>query len=119
MMNVSDRHTPSAAPGGHVASPLALIGVFAGLSALTVIALVVSCIDMGSIVNLWLGLDIAAVQAVLLALYFMRLRWDNLFQGVIFIAALFFAALFIGITVLDSKEYHPGLSRPSLVSPHP
>ena len=122
MTNSLESHAAWAAPDasqGHVVSPLILIGVFTGLLVLTVVTLAVSYVDMGSIINVWLALGIAVVQAAILALYFMRLRWDSLFNGVILVAAVFFVAIFIGITVLDTKEYHPNLAPPSGVAPRP
>ncbi|HEY8668723.1 MAG TPA: cytochrome C oxidase subunit IV family protein [Tepidisphaeraceae bacterium] len=122
MTNSTESHSSEAASSAaeiHIASPLMLIGVFAGLLALTAITLAASSVDMGSIVNFWLALVIAAAQASLMAVYFMQLRWDNLFHGVVLVAAAFFVALFIGIAVLDSKEYQSTLAPPPRVAPHP
>jgi caa(3)-type oxidase subunit IV len=122
MSNSTESYYPATthrAPQAHIVSPLALIAVFACLLVLTVVTLALSYVDMGSIINVWLALDIAVVQAALLALYFMRLRWDSPFYGVILVAAVFFMAIFIGLTVLDTKEYHPNLAPPTGVAPRP
>jgi cytochrome c oxidase subunit 4 len=42
-------------------------------------------------------------------MYFMHLRWDSPFNGLILIAALFFVSLFIGLALLDSHSYQPAL----------
>ena len=62
--------------------------------------------------NVWLALAIALVKAGVVALYFMHLRWDSPFNALTLIAALFFVMIFIGITVLDSKEYKVNYTRP-------
>jgi hypothetical protein len=49
----------------------------------------------------------------------MRLRWDSVFNGVILVAAVFFVSLFIGICVLDAKEYRSNLAPPTRVAPQP
>jgi len=50
-------------------------------------------------------LAIAVFKAALVTLYFMHLRWDNLFTGVILISALAFVMTFIGVTIMDSGQY--------------
>jgi cytochrome c oxidase subunit IV len=53
----------------------------------------------------------------------MHLRWDSPFNGIILISAMFFVALFIGIALMDSREYAenynpPGtIERPTVVAP--
>ena len=102
-----------------VTSPFKLIGVLVGLLILTAATIALARVDTGAIGNLWLGIGVAALQANLVICYFMRSRGDNLFNGVVLIVALFFIVLFIGITVLDSREYHPDLSPTNGVAPHP
>ena len=103
----------------HVISRSNMIGVLVGLLVLTVATVAGTYIDMGSTVNVWLAFSIAVAQASLVALYFMRLRWDSSFNGVILVTAMFFMALFIGIAVLDTKEYHSSLAPPAGVAPQP
>ncbi len=90
-----------------VAHPVSLgilISTFLALILLTGITFAATWVDLGPF-NIWLALLIAVVKGSLVALYFMHLRWDSPFNAIVLIGALFFVALFIGIAVLDSKEY--------------
>ena len=104
----------------HVVPPWLLLAVFAALMVFTIITVGVTYFDFGRTINVWLALTIAVIKAGLVALYFMHLRWDSPFNALVFVASLFFVALFIGITVLDSKETYvnfqqpaPGAARPT------
>ena len=55
------------------------------------------------------GLAIATAKAVLVALYYMHLRWDKPFNALVFVAAIGFLMLFIGIAMMDSAQYQPTL----------
>src|SRR5579862_8236639 len=100
--------------GAHAVPKRVLLGVFGLLCLLTVITVVVSYIPLGP-ANIWVALFVAVVKGGLVVMYFMHLRWDSPFNGVILVAAMFFVALFIGIAMLDSKEYQPVLEKPELV----
>jgi cytochrome c oxidase subunit 4 len=43
------------------------------------------------------------------ALYFMHLRYDHPFHGLIFVVALGFLALFMSLTLMDTQQYQPTL----------
>lgn len=88
-----------------------LVGVFAALLVLTVLTVAARYVDLGSF-NIILALLIAVVKAGIVAMYFMHLRWDNPFNGIVLIVAMFFVALFIGLAVLDTHEYRPNLDPP-------
>jgi len=62
--------------------------------------------DFGSF-NIVVALAIALVKAALVALYFMHLRYDSLFNGVVLIAALVFVMLFIAVSLMDTNQYEP------------
>lgn len=109
---------------GHVMSIRALVGVFLALLMFTVITVSVSKVDFGGrTVNLSIAMLIAIIKASLVILYFMHLRYDKLFHGVILIAALLGAFLFVGFTLVDRGQYEnaviwdeqnpPTLSRPA------
>jgi cytochrome c oxidase subunit 4 len=85
-----------------------LLGTFAALVALTVATVVTSRLDLGAF-NIVLALAIAALKASLVAMFFMHLRYEHRFQSVIFVSALFFAALFVGFVVFDTVQYQPDL----------
>ena len=65
-------------------------------------------IDLGSL-NLWIALGIATVKGALVVLYFMHLRYDSPFNSVIFLTAIAFLFLFLGITIMDTIEYQPAV----------
>lgn len=104
---------------GAVAHPvpwLTLLVVFLILLGLTAATVGVTYFDFGSL-NIWVALLIAVAKAGLVAMYFMHLRWDSPFNGIILITALLFVAIFIGIAVLDSKEYQVNFEPPAGLVP--
>lgn len=106
----------------HVVPPRILLGVFGGLMILTILTVGATWVNLGP-ANIWLALFIAVIKAGLVAMYFMHLRWDSPFNGIILIGAMLFVALFIGIVILDSREYAPNynppgaIEQPSVVAP--
>ena len=89
--------------------PLPLLAaVFATLLVLTVITVAATWIDLGGF-NLWLAMIIATVKGALVALYFMHLRYDRPFNAIVFLTALLFVTLFVGLALTDTKEYQPEL----------
>ena len=97
-------------PMGHVVPPAVLLAVFAVLVLLTVVTVAAATprFDFGSW-NVWIALAIATIKASLVALYFMHLRYDNPFYGLIFVTALLFLAVFLGIVLLDVSGYQPDI----------
>jgi cytochrome c oxidase subunit 4 len=95
---------------GHVVSPAVLVAVFAVLVLLTVITVAAATprFDFGSW-NVWIALFIATIKASLVALYFMHLRYDHPFHGLIFVTALLFLAVFLGLVLLDVSGYQPDI----------
>ena len=81
-----------------------LAAVFAALLALTLLTVGATWYDLGSW-NLIIALGIATLKAALVVLFFMHLRYDNPFYAVVFITALLFVALFLGLTLLDTFQY--------------
>jgi cytochrome c oxidase subunit 4 len=88
----------------HVTPLWQMFAVFGALIVLTFATVAAARVDMGSF-NLLVALGIATAKALLVALYFMHLRYERSFLGFVFLAALFFVALFIGITMIDSLQY--------------
>jgi len=100
---------PAHAPeGAHAVPRRILITVYVTLVVLTGVTYAVSRLDLGQ-GNIWVALGIAFIKASIVALYFMHLRWESPFNGIVLIAAFFFVALFIGISMLDSHTYRPNL----------
>ena len=115
MDNAGPTATESHATAAHESSahvvPIKLLaGVFAALLVLTYVTVAVTAIDLGSL-NLWIALGIATIKGALVVLYFMHLRYDAPFHSIVFVTALVFMFLFLGITIMDSIEYQPGIQQ--------
>ena len=95
----------------HVVPPKVLLAVYGVLLLLTVITVAVTDFELGNW-NVWVALLVALAKAAVVALYFMHLRWDSPFNAICLIAALFFVCIFIGIAVLDSREYKVNYTPP-------
>ncbi|TWT99871.1 hypothetical protein Pla108_08140 [Botrimarina colliarenosi] len=113
------------APGHHISSPQLLWATFAALVALTLLTVAVSTVSLKdfpvqyvlpmvydhpmdvSWLDMPITLGIATVKALLVAVIFMHLQHDKLFNSAILIGAMVFLVLFLGMTVLDSHEYDP------------
>lgn len=93
---------------GHVVPGRVLLAVWGGLLVLTALTYAATWVDLGG-GNLWLALGIATVKASLVALWFMHLRYDRPFLGVVFLAALLFVLLFAGIALIDTQAYRADL----------
>ena len=88
----------------HVVPLPVLATVFAILLLMTALTVTAAGHDLGSW-NLIIALGIATFKAALVVLFFMHLRYDNPFYAVVFITALLFLALFLGLTLLDTTQY--------------
>ena len=96
----------------HVSSPQLLVATFLALVALTILTVAVSFAQRDGLIDLgqWdmpVTLAIATVKAALVAVIFMHLQHDKLFNSVLLIGGVLFMALFIGMTILDSQQYQP------------
>ena len=91
---------------GHVTPVDLMLKVWGALVVLTVVTVAATWVDFGSM-NLIVAMAIATVKALLVALYFMHLRWDRPLNGVVFIAAIVFVAIFISIAMMDTLQYAP------------
>jgi len=108
-MRESDRHPGTAqADHVHVVPMPVLLAVWGALVVLTVVTVAATWIDLGRF-NLLLAMAIATVKASLVLLYFMHMRYDRPFNAVVFVAALAFVGLFVGITLIDTAAYQPDL----------
>ena len=83
-----------------------MISTFVALVALTILTCALAMLDLGQL-DMPVTLGIATVKALLVAVIFMQLQHDKLFNSLILIGAAAFLVLFIGITVLDSNECRP------------
>src|SRR5271170_4750779 len=103
---VADDVGPEAPHGVHAVPRRTLLGVYGLLVMFTAITVAASRVDLGQ-ANIWVALLIAMIKGGLVVMYFMHLRWDSPFNGIVLLAALFFVALFIGLALLDSNSYQP------------
>ena len=92
----------------HVVAPKMLLGVWGALLFLTVVTVAVTEVNLGSLA-LAVAIVIAAVKATVVALFFMHLRWERPFLGVVFLIAIGFVLLFTLIAILDTRAYDPNL----------
>lgn len=87
----------------HVMSVPMLIGVWAALMVLTGITVASAQFDLGRL-DLIVAMVIATVKALLVALFFMHLKYDRPFNGLVFMASLVFAGLFVTISMMDTGQ---------------
>jgi cytochrome c oxidase subunit 4 len=92
----------------HVTSIRLLVVVWIALMVGTWLTVSATYVDLG-VLNIWIGLAIATAKAVLVGLYYMHLRWDKPFNLLVFLVAIAFLLLFIGIAMMDSGQYQTDL----------
>lgn len=92
----------------HVTSVATLVATFVALVALTILTSAMAYVNLGR-ADIWVTLGIATVKAVLVATIFMHLLHDKAFNGVILLGTILFGGLFIGFTLMDSRQYSPGV----------
>jgi cytochrome c oxidase subunit 4 len=120
-MEHAHRATPEleaapAAPSAHHANDThavpfrVLLVVFVALLVLTYVTVAARYVDLGSL-NIWIALGIATIKGALVILYFMHLRYDSSFYSLVFVTALAFMFLFLGITLLDTVTYQPDIEK--------
>jgi cytochrome c oxidase subunit 4 len=98
----------------HVASARILVIAFAALIALTALTVTARYLDLDTLtqiagLNFLVAMSIATVKAAIVALYFMHLRYDQPFNGLVFVIAVAFLALFLVTTLFDTLEYRPSV----------
>ncbi len=91
---------------GHVVPVRILFTTGMGLLILTGVTVFVADFDFGNL-NIWIALAIAVLKGSLVLLFFMHLKYDRPFNGIIFVTSLVFVALFISFALTDTFEYAP------------
>ena len=94
----------------------------AALLVLTAITVGASYINFGSsAANVTIALTIATIKAILVALFFMHLRWDKPVNAIIAIAGFLFLGIFLMFDLLDlSNRRDPNpRSIPVMAAPTP
>lgn len=96
---------------GHIVPIKFLVLICCLLLFLTAVTVWVSRYDFTEIniaeMGIIMALLVATVKATFVGLYFMHLRWDRPFLGFVFVGALLFVVLFIGMALTDTMEYQP------------
>ena len=113
-MSSTDTHAaPGRTPRGenlaHPVSVKFMVGILGALLILTIITVAVSYVHLGT-ANLFVAMLVASMKASLVALFFMHLFWDKPFNGLILVSSFLFLGVFIGLALLDTKEYHGDLT---------
>jgi len=93
---------------GHVMPLKTLVMIWGALLVLTIVTVSATHLDLPRIA-IWVALGIATVKATLVALYFMHLRYERPFHAIIFVMAVIFVLLFVGIALTDTQAYQPDL----------
>ncbi|MGL4513793.1 MAG: cytochrome C oxidase subunit IV family protein [Lacipirellulaceae bacterium] len=88
----------------HISSPQSLIATFVALIGLTLLTCVMAQFPLGSW-DMPVTLAIATVKALMVAVIFMHLQHDKLFNSLLIAGAAIFLVLFLGMVVLDSNQY--------------
>ena len=91
-------------PIAHVMPVPMLLGVFFALLTLTALTVFLGGFDLGRY-EIAVAMGIATVKAILVATFFMHLRYDNPLNSAILLFSLIFVALFIGMMILDTQGY--------------
>ena len=96
---------------GHIVPIKLLVITCIALLVLTAITVWGSKLDFEELrmgeMNILVAMGVATVKCVIVALIFMHLRWDRSFVGFVFLGSILFVGLFIGLALLDTKEYQP------------
>src|SRR5262245_9485527 len=87
----------------HISSIPFYVGIFLVLTTLTVITVGVSYVHLGK-ANLLVAIVIASIKAALVMLFFMHLKHDTKFHGLIVIATLCFIGVFFAYTLNDTER---------------
>ena len=81
-----------------------LIAVFSALLFLTAATVVIAGFELGTY-EVLIAMAIATIKAILVATFFMHLKYDNPLNAAILCFSFIFVALFLGLTILDTQAY--------------
>jgi cytochrome c oxidase subunit IV len=101
-------HPPNAVEheGEHHVVPVSVyLTVFAALMVLLVLTLIAAMFNLGEW-NIVIAVTIAVIKALLVALYFMHLRWGTRLVQLFGAAALFWLAIMFALTLGDYWSRH-------------
>lgn len=101
-------HGDHAHDAPHLVPLKVLFGVWAALLFFTFVTVAVTWINLGPL-SLPVAIGIATVKAMLVALFFMHLKYDRPFNSVVLVSSIFFLMLFVGLALLDTLHYRQDL----------
>jgi len=84
----------------HIVSPKVYVGIFLSLMVLTAATVVAAYVNLGPF-NIVIALAIASVKATLVVLYFMHARYSPNRTHMVIIAAVFWLAIMLALTLSD------------------
>ena len=84
----------------HIVSPKVYIGIFLSLMVLTAATVAAAYVNLGPF-NIVIALAIASVKATLVVLYFMHARYSPKRTHMVIIAAVFWLAIMLALTLSD------------------
>ena len=88
--------------GHHISSAKFLWTVGSSLFLLTFLTVAVTWVQIPAPWNVMVAIGIAVVKALVVVAFFMNLWWDSKFNSMLFVMAIIFFLLLIGITLLDT-----------------
>ena len=94
----------------HISPWQTLVKIWVILMVLTILTVMATWVNLGAL-NIFIALGIAVIKAVLVVMYFMHLKYDKPFNTYIFTFCLAFVAFFLGMLMLDTKEYAPEIEK--------
>lgn len=96
------RHLPGDPKEHHVVSYKFLAGIWAGLIILTVMTVLISVMGTNLVAfSVVTALIIASAKVIVVANYFMHLKYDNRLLTVLMGITMFLFIVFIGLTAID------------------
>jgi cytochrome c oxidase subunit 4 len=84
----------------HIVSPKVYVGIFLSLMVLTAATVAAAYVNLGPF-NIVIALAIASVKATLVVLYFMHARYSPKRTHLVIIAAVFWLAVMLALTLSD------------------
>lgn len=88
--------------GHHISSDKTLLGVAGALLVLTILTVGVYYVPIPAPWDIITAMGIATFKAILVALFFMNLYWDERFNSMLLLSGLAFFGLLVGLTLLDT-----------------
>ena len=101
---MSDSSHDSEGHSGHVLPLSILIKVFSCLVALTILTVITGKADLHG-ADLAVAMIIATCKASLVCLFFMHLKYDRPFHGMIFLFSVMCVGIFLAFVALDAESY--------------